>query len=124
MGLTYMTNLSDYQQYLLLGKMTGSLTSGESKELDTLLSDNEDVKTAFNDLVSKLPAEHVDNSFSHLNNPAFWSGLENKYKARPIFTIGKRWAVAALFAGVIAFASYLFINKKTTQPIAITQQRS
>jgi hypothetical protein len=69
------TPISDYHQYLFLGKVTNSLSPKEEQELTELFYRDEKAVAAYQDLLNSLPAKYVADSFNHLNAPGFWKDL-------------------------------------------------
>jgi transmembrane sensor len=70
-----MTKINEYQEYLLIGKITGSLTPEEEREFQELFDNNPDVQFVYDDLKSKLPPEEVENSFADLRQADEWKDL-------------------------------------------------
>jgi len=115
-----MTNLSDHYQYLFLGKVTGTLDSLESDELDTLLR-NAEIRSAYEAFTKALPSNYVSNSFDHLNDPAYWKDIAKPYKKKRILLSWQRLTMAAAVLVLIIGAWYLLQPAKKegiTQHIA------
>ncbi len=73
-----MSTISDYHQYLFLGKITNTLTAEEERELQELFARDNQAHVAYTELVKRLPREQVDQSFNHLNEPGFWKNISGE----------------------------------------------
>ncbi len=107
-----MTNLSEHQQYLFLGKVTGTLSAEEEAKLNTIFHEDEEVMFAYTQFIQKLPPDYVAESFKHLNYPLYWKDLGKKYEKRPLIIIWKRLSIAAVVAGLIFGGWYLMQSEK------------
>ncbi|MBS1566800.1 MAG: hypothetical protein JST39_20615, partial [Bacteroidetes bacterium] len=70
-----MSQVSEYHQYLFLGKITNTLTEEEEEQLRDLFANNEHARLAYNELLGTLPEKDVAESFRHLNEPGFWKNV-------------------------------------------------
>lgn len=70
-----MSNISAYEEYLLLGKMTDSLNEKEKLECEALLIENPAAVRAFEVLSRQLPADDMKDAFRFLNAPGYWRDL-------------------------------------------------
>jgi transmembrane sensor len=98
-----MINLSEEEQYLLLGKVTNSLSEGEKKDLDILLLKNQKVWEVYEDLIRQLPLQDIANSFERLKQPEHWKDLNKHFQEHPVIRllpIYKKFLAAAVFIGV------------------------
>lgn len=75
-----MSTISDYHQYLFLGKITNTLTTEEEGELQELFARDNQAQAAYAELVKRLPREQVDQSFQHLNTPGFWKNISGEIR--------------------------------------------
>jgi transmembrane sensor len=119
-----MMHLSEHEQYLLLSKMTGSITAEEQEELNTLLLERDDINAAWAELTQKLPAQYVANSFDHLNNKKYWSALDKRYNNKPVIALWKKLAIAAAIMGLISIALFILLPQKNSSlPVAHTPKK-
>jgi transmembrane sensor len=106
-GLMDMMNLSDHYQYLFLGKVTGTLSSSEAAELDMLLGNNADIKTAYEEFTRQLPSKYVSSSFDHLNDPGYWKDIAGQYEKKRTIPAWLRLGVAAAIIALVAVGWYM-----------------
>lgn len=93
-----MAQISEYHQYLFLGKITNSLSTEEERELNELFARDETAMRIYDTLIARLPAGHVAGSFRYLDAPGFWKDISGELheqqalryqrKARNVSTIG------------------------------------
>jgi hypothetical protein len=98
-----MTNLSEEEQYLLLGKVTDSLSPGEKEDLDILLRDKPELREAYGELIRQLPRQDVANSFERLKQPGYWKNLDTQFRKQQAIRVTplyKKLMAAAVFTGV------------------------
>lgn len=117
-----MINVSEHHQRLLLGKVTRALTDDEHLEFDDLLLNDPGFKTAYEEMISKLPASQVENGFRQADEPGYWKDLALEYhlKAKKKrLGVRKYAAIAAAFTGA-AFMSWFFFfqQKNDTKVVA------
>lgn len=104
-----MDKLTEEERFLLLGKMTGTLTREEEEALQHLFLSNPHARLAYEELASTLPAEDVETGFARRNENQAWPDLAAKFReqqqpqttARHIPFYKKRWAAAAMVIGVL-----------------------
>jgi transmembrane sensor len=70
-----MAQVSEHHQYLFLGKITGSLSGEEERELNELFARDATAVQAYESLIAQLPAGQVAGSFRHLDAPGFWKNI-------------------------------------------------
>lgn len=118
-----MINVSEYHQRLLLGKITRALTDDECFEFDDLLLNDPQFKTAYEEMVSKLPASQVENGFRQADEPGYWKDLALEYhlkaKKKRSWVI-KYAAIAAAFTGA-AFMSWFFFFHQENDAKAVAE---
>jgi transmembrane sensor len=107
-----MENLSKHQKYLLLGKVTNTLSETEEKELDLLFATNPEAIKQYRELINHLPEESISTSFSEFDDPAVWQEMawqSNQGKEKTPRTIWlRRVAIAAVTIGIIASSTVYF----------------
>lgn len=67
-----MNHLSDYHHYLLAGKIAGNLNEDEAVELEQLFRDHAGMRLAYQQMLSELPGNMIDEQFRFIDNPEFW----------------------------------------------------
>lgn len=98
-----MINLSEEEQYLLLGKVTNSLSPGEKNDLETLLCEKPEAWKVYEEMIKQLPPHDVANSFDRLKQSAHWKDLNKYFQEHPVISIRplyKKLLAAAVFIGV------------------------
>lgn len=80
---TDMTSLSANEEYLLLGRITGSLSASEAAACEELLHSNTAAAAAYAALLQQLPAEDTANHFRRLQAPDYWENLPARFTAPP-----------------------------------------
>jgi transmembrane sensor len=113
-----MATISDYHQYLFLGKITNSLTAEEDRELQELFARDEQAQDAFAELVERLPREQVAQSFNHLNAPGFWKNISGEiHDQQQLVRRGKviRGISAFLVIGIMVAGSWWFMTQFRTE---------
>lgn len=105
-----MTPVSEYHQYLFLGKVTETLSADEEIELNQLFAGNKDAESAYYDFVANLPAEDVNNSFERIRKAKFWES----YLPQQIVKQKKRRRTGFILVGsmLIAGSASLFLWKQ------------
>ena len=122
-----MATISDYHQYLFLGKITNSLSAEEDSELQELFARDSRAQDAYNELVRQLPVDQVAQSFGHLNAPGFWKNIaggirdEQKFVRRRKLT---RAAGAAACIGLIAVGGWWVMTRSGSEGAAPSSNRT
>lgn len=95
-----MDKLTEEERFLLLGKVTGTLSEDEEEALAHLFHNNPDAGAAYEQLASAKPAA-----------PGAWRDIAGELRAQPrVLPFYKRkWAAAAMLAGVLAGAWMIWI---------------
>jgi hypothetical protein len=111
-----MKHLSEHYEYLLLGKITDTLTPEEEKEVAQLLIENSVLQERYEELIGQLPAEQVKTSFKHLNNKGYWRDLttelgERKNTSRSSNITFFRKMAAASVVCIIAVSGWLIYRQ-------------
>ncbi|OQP56390.1 FecR family protein [Niastella populi] len=112
-----MSTISDYHQYLFLGKITNSLTAEEDRELQELFARDEQAQVVFAELVKRLPREQVAQSFSHLNDPGYWKNISGEIHDQQKLVRQRkviRGIGAFLVIGIIAAGGWWFMTQFNT----------
>jgi len=118
-----MAQLTDHHQYLFLGKITGSLTAEEARELNELFARDNTALQAYEALVRQLPAEQVAVSFKHLETPGFWKNISGEIRERQGLSTKRKvrnvTMIVGLFALLAAGGWWLVPgSKRDSRPIA------
>jgi len=103
-----MERLTDEEKFLLLGKMTGSLSPEEEVVLDKLLKDNPDAQAAYEELEHEIPVEDKSAYFASRKEEPTWRDITQEFREQAAGPEVKRlsnhrrtWTVAAIFIGVL-----------------------
>lgn len=123
-----MSQVSEYHQYLFLGKITNTLTEEEEEQLRDLFAHDEQAKQAYNTLLDALPEKEVAESFRHLNEPGFWKNVPATIRAERAYNRRRRILQISAAVAIIALAGaggYFFYKgagrAHSTAAIAIQQ---
>ena len=116
-----MDKLTEEEKFLLLGKLTGSLTAEEEAELNKLFQDNPDAQAAYKDLENNIPIEDTATYFANRRQLPVWKDLTMEFreneavgKIKSIGYFRRNWAVAAaIFIGVLAGGGALLMFLRT-----------
>ncbi|QEH43247.1 FecR family protein [Chitinophaga sp. XS-30] len=108
-----MDKLTEEERFLLVGKLTGTLTREEEAALEHLFLSNPHARPAYDELVRSLPAEDVETGFARRKENPAWRDLATEFRrrqqpqatARHIPFYKKRWAAAAMVTGVLVVAA-------------------
>ncbi|WP_346319217.1 FecR domain-containing protein [Chitinophaga sp. YIM B06452] len=108
-----MDKLTEEERFLLMGKLTGTLTPEEEKALEHLFLSNPHARPAYEELAGSLPAEDVETGFARRKENPSWRNLAAEFRKqqqspatiRHIPFYKKRWAAAAAITGVLAIAA-------------------
>jgi ferric-dicitrate binding protein FerR (iron transport regulator) len=108
-----MDKLTEEERFLLLGKLTGTLTQEEEAALQHLFLSNPHARLAYEELAGSLPAEDVETGFARRKENQTWRDLATGFReqqqpqstVRHIPFCKKRWAAAAAVIGVLAVAA-------------------
>lgn len=101
-----MAAISDYHQYLFLGKITNSLTVEEQRELEELFARDPEAEGAYNALVGQLPGGQVAEAFSHLNSPDFWKDISGDIHDQQRVLSRRRLVRIAVVVAVIVIGGW------------------
>lgn len=112
-----MDQLSDDEKFLLLGKVTGTLSPDEEETLEQLFLSNPYARPAYEELTAELPAGDVATLFARRKENHTWRDLKAEFEQqqvspppviRRIPLIKKKWlAAAAVAAGILATGSII-----------------
>lgn len=109
-----MKNLTAHQEYLLLGKVSNTLSEQESEEWEQMVQQVPEVAAAYEQFMQQLPAGDVASHFSYVDEPGYWDDLTRSFKApariRRLPLWRPRWVAAAITAGVLAGSALLWNN--------------
>lgn len=104
-----MEKLTDEEKFLLLGKMTGSLSQEEEMALEKLFKDNPDAQAAYEELESDIPVNNKEAYFANRKEKSTWKDITQEFREREaeqkvkyMPTYRRNWVAAAIFFGVIA----------------------
>ena len=105
----------DKIDYLLAGKIAGSLNSEELIEIDTLIAEDSTIRERFQTFIDELPATGIayPENWADLSNPPEEPTIKIFFFRKPIF---KKLAAAAVVTGVCV-AGYLTFQPH--KPIAV-----
>lgn len=122
-----MINITDQQEYLLLGKITGTLTAEEKQEVEQLLQHNPSLQTAYDELLKELPASWAESSFSHLNKAGYWRStsdlIQPAGRQTPRTILVYRWVAAAAVLLLIAGGWWLYQQNTQTPAKTLISER-
>lgn len=107
-----MKNLTPQQEYLLLGKVSNTLSEKELEEWEKMVQQVPDIVAAYEQFTQQLPPEQVAAHFSYVDEPNYWDDLSSSLKERPkvhrLPFFRRRWVAAAVIIGVVAAGSVLW----------------
>jgi len=112
-----MEQLTDEEKYLLLGKVTGTLSPVEEEVLEHLFQTNPHARPAYDELAGALPMEDVTTQFARRKENPTWRDLKTEFRKKqslrqpPIKRIPfykKKWVAAAGIIGVLATGAILW----------------
>ena len=120
-----MDQLTDEEKFLLLGKVTGTLSLEEQEALEQLFHTNPYARPAYEELTAALPAEDVANAFARRKAHTTWkdlaSGLRQErqlatFKTRIIPLYTKKWIAAVaitaiLMTGALVWQQFYRLNE-------------
>lgn len=113
-----MAELTPYEEYLLLGKLSNSLNEDEARALELLWQKDPDLAMNYEQLVRQLPAHKVQDGFREADDPGFWDDLGTRFpdtktvdRPRVLRLFSKYRAVAAAVI-VLAIVSFWFSKKQ------------
>lgn len=113
-----MEQLTEEEKFLLLGKVTGSLSPDEEDAVEQLFLTNPYALAAYDELTGALPVENVTNYFAHRKENPTWRDLKTELQERkqlrppevkriPFYK--KKWvAAAAVTIGILAAGGILW----------------
>ncbi|QEH41551.1 FecR family protein [Chitinophaga sp. XS-30] len=109
-----MKNLTAHQEYLLLGKVSNTLSEQESEEWEQMVQHVPEVAIAYEQFMQQLPAGDVAGRFSYVDEPGYWDDLTASFKEpariRRLPFGRRRWVAAAIAIGVLAGSALLWNN--------------
>ncbi|GEP90811.1 FecR family protein [Chitinophaga terrae (ex Kim and Jung 2007)] len=117
-----MDQLTDDEKFLLLGKVTGTLSPAEEEALEQLFLTNPHARPAYDALAASLPASDVATGFAHRKTHSTWRDLEAELRQQqtpvPVVPLFKRkWLVAAaIVAGLLVAAGIIFWQQQLAKP--------
>ncbi len=121
-----MSSISDYHQYLFLGKITNSLNEEEDNELQELFSKNPQAEQAYQEMLSRLPSNKVADSFHELNVPGFWKNVPGEIRKEEAKTRRKKIlqivGIVVIIVGIGVGGWSVYTNNKKAQDIQITKK--
>lgn len=112
-----MDQLTDGEKYLLLGKITGTLSPAEEAALAELFRTNAHARPAYEELVGALPAEEVATQFARRKANPTWRDLRaelqeqspaEQLSVKRIPFYQRKWVAAACIIGVLATGLLLY----------------
>lgn len=112
-----MEQLTEEEKFLLLGKVTGTLSRDEEEAVAQLFLANPYVLAAYNELTAALPMEDVATHFSRRKENPTWRDLKAELQERdqqrlpgikriPFYK--RKWAAAAVIIGMLAAGGLLW----------------
>lgn len=110
----------DKIDYLLAGKVAGTLNNVELIEIDTLIAEDSTIHERWQTFLNALPVSGIESSFREMDNPENWVDLTTRFK-KPTTKIllFKKLAAAAVITGICATGYLLFRTNDSTKTIAI-----
>jgi transmembrane sensor len=124
-----MKHLSEDQQYLLLGKISGSLSMEEEVRWEALAQTNPSILNDYEELLKELPTDEVADSFSQIKKEETWSDLADKYRlkreSKPVLEripYYKKLSIAAVIIGLFICLGIIW-KQKSNDPLAIIAQK-
>lgn len=110
-----MDQLTDDEKFLLLGKVTGTLSPAEEEMLTQLFLTNPHARPAYEALTASLPASDVETQFARRQTHSTWRDLRAELRqqqqtpAAVIPFYRRKWQVAAaIIAGLLVTAGVVF----------------
>ncbi|MBO9635194.1 MAG: FecR domain-containing protein [Chitinophagaceae bacterium] len=105
--------LTEEEKFLLLGKISGTLSPEEEIELAQLFRENPHADTAYEVLKKEIPVENISEYFHNRQQSPTWKDLSAEIR-KPVTTklipfYKKKWFAAAVLTGVITGAGLLFV---------------
>lgn len=122
--------LTEEEKFLLLGKISGTLSPEEEMELAQLFRENPHADTAYEALKNELPVENISEYFSNRQQNPTWKDLTEEIRkptaAKLIPFYKKKWFAAAVLTGVIAGAGLLFVldpYSRKSEPVTVVENK-
>lgn len=108
--------LTSEEQFLLLGKVSGSLSPDEENAWEQLSLTNPHARQAYEELVSSLPVEDVTVHFARRKENPTWRDLKSEFQesqqspliVKQIPFYRKKWVAAAMVIGLLAMGAVLW----------------
>jgi hypothetical protein len=85
-----MIQLTEEQEYLLLGKIGGVLSPEEEREWDELVQTNPSAQVAYANLIDELPPGEVADNFQRVKQDETWIDITARYKGEKAIPAGAR----------------------------------
>lgn len=117
-----MQSLNEYQQYLLFGKLTGSLKEQEEQDFLSMMEESEAFRESFEELKSRFPEQDITDSFARLKQPGKWKDIASDIKKKQARKAAGRMRLlsAAAVIAAIAFGGWWLLGTRPVkQPIVI-----
>ncbi|MGN7720182.1 FecR family protein [Chitinophaga sp. 22620] len=123
-----MDKLTEEERFLLLGKVTGTLTQEEEVAWEHLFNSNPDARTAYAGLANQLPVEATQAGFRGNMAKRPWRDLAAEFrdqqqvagKVAHMRHYKKSWVAAAVLVGILAGAGILWNTINKTSKDALT----
>ncbi|WP_127130678.1 FecR family protein [Pseudoflavitalea rhizosphaerae] len=107
--------LTEEEIFLLLGKISGSLSPEEEIELAALFSRNPHANAAYEELKHEIPVKNTAEYFSNRQQNPSWKDLtadiRNPVSAKLVPFYKKKWFAAAVVSGLVIGAGLMFLLK-------------
>jgi transmembrane sensor len=116
-----MDQLTDEEKFLLLGKVTGSLSEQEELALEKLFAEKPAARTAYEELENELPVANPQAFFAARREIPAWNALHLKMHQQPATSVRRMpsfkrtWVAAAIVIGVLIGAGLLWWNPFRTR---------
>lgn len=120
-----MEQLTDEEKFLLLGKITGTLSLEEEKALEQLFLTNPHARPAYDELAGMLPADDVATQFARRKQHPTWRDLKAEFRevqpSSPVMIRAmpprkRKWLVAAAIVAGILVAGGFAIWQQSGKP--------
>jgi Fe2+-dicitrate sensor, membrane component len=116
-----MAQLTPYEEYLLLGKLSNTLDEQEARTLDALWRNNPNLAISYELLMQQLPAAKTESGFKEADDPGFWDDLGSRFSNQPAMEESPRVlrmfrkyraVAAAIIVLAVAMAAYFWLADK------------
>lgn len=111
--------LTEEELFLLLGKISGSLSPEEEIELAALLSRSPHANGAYEELKNEIPVKNTTEYFTNRHQNPTWKDLTEEIrkpaagKLAPFYK--KKWFAAAVITGLVIGAGLFFLMKPSRE---------